>query len=85
MTWKVSFSPHASPRTLLKQSLCPSKIGTYHSFAMSCVQDSVAAPSNGFICRMAERLPFLNNVMQVLHIRAGDEDSVQKLPLMNLF
>ena len=24
---------------------------------------------------MAERLPFLNNVMQILHSRAGDEDS----------
>lgn len=35
----------------------------------------MVAPSDGFFCRMAERLPFLNNVMQILHIRAGDEDS----------
>ena len=52
-------------------------LATILSVEISSPEDSIAAPENhGFVCRMAERLPFLNNVMQVLHTRAGDEDEL---------
>lgn len=55
-------------------------------FFSACItQDSMVAPSDGFFCRMAERLPFLNNVMQILHIRAGDEESLQRARKRNPF
>ena len=34
------------------------------------------APPEGVLCRLFERLPFVNNVMQLLHTRAGDEASL---------
>ncbi|CAK9010421.1 unnamed protein product [Durusdinium trenchii] len=59
-----------------------------HEYFSACLtQDSFVASGSeqGLLCQVAERLPFLNNVMQALHSRAGDEESLHRARKVNPF